>query len=190
MDQRRDEDIQRPQAACVEFLRQRLDADADERRQGAGGKALGHFLGDRTGVAVLFLVNAVAVAVLEIDPKVLHRLATKLVGDTRANGGRVHVSRQVERARERFAVTRVLVQGRQRHCTELAGGIRTEQVRSAIHGVNRLTVVPLSGKGLRDPVVDALQLLENGAEVPGLQRPCVRIWHLSTIRGMSCTRTG
>ena len=81
--QRRHEQIERPQAARVQLLRHRLDADADERRQCSRRVTRGDFLGHRLRMAVFFSVRPDAVAVLEVDAEVLDRLARELVDNAR-----------------------------------------------------------------------------------------------------------
>ena len=66
-------------ARARKILGQRLDADADERRQHAGlSSAARHGLRGGDGVSVFFVVGPVAVAVLEVDAVVLDRLALEL----------------------------------------------------------------------------------------------------------------
>ena len=75
----------RAQAAPLQLLAQRLDADADERRQRAVRQPRRDLVGRGLRVAVLFVVGAVAVAVLEVDAEVLDRLARQLVDDARVD---------------------------------------------------------------------------------------------------------
>ena len=84
--QRGDGQVQRADGALVALQRERLDADAAERRQRAGSHSLGQLLADGDGVEVLFLVGAVAVAVLEVDAVVLHRLALQLLAHACVDG--------------------------------------------------------------------------------------------------------
>ena len=64
-----------------------LDAQPHERRQRPGGGGRGQRRGGRRGVAVLDVVAAVAVAVLEVDAQVLQRLAGELGGHLRPHRG-------------------------------------------------------------------------------------------------------
>ena len=76
------------------------------------------------GVAVLFGVGPVAVAVLEVDAEVLDRLAPQLVDDARANRWRgVAASRPSARA-QASRRRRVLVERRQRQRAELRRRVR------------------------------------------------------------------
>ena len=80
-EQRGDEDVERANAARAQVFVQRLDADADERRQRTRREAARHFRRARGGVAIFLGVGAVAVAVLEIEPEIFHRLAPQLLDD-------------------------------------------------------------------------------------------------------------
>src|SRR5262249_57633088 len=90
-----EEQIEGPQAASLQLLGQRLDADADRRRQLTVAQSRGHFAGGDLREAVLFLIGPVAEAVLEIDAEVFDRLARELVdeppvdavGERRAEAG-------------------------------------------------------------------------------------------------------
>ena len=83
--QRGDGQIQRAHGPLVTLQRKRLDADADKGRQCAGGHPFGQLLADGDGVEVLFLVGPVAIAVLEIDAVVFHRLAQQLFAHAPVN---------------------------------------------------------------------------------------------------------
>jgi hypothetical protein len=61
-----------------------LEPDADERRQGALATALLQGGAGGVGVRVLLLVGTDAVAVLEVDAEVLHRLVLQLGDDALA----------------------------------------------------------------------------------------------------------
>ena len=84
--QRRDAQIQRPHRALVAFQRKGLDADADEGRQNAARDARGQFLADVHGVGVFLLVRPVAIAVLEVDTIVFHRLALQFLAHALVDG--------------------------------------------------------------------------------------------------------
>jgi hypothetical protein len=142
--QRGDEAIERAQAPRLQLCRHRLDPDADERRQGAVLQPGGHLLRRRDGMAVLFGVRTVTVAVLEIEPVVLDRLGAELVDDAGANrcreGDGVAVGRvQVERRRKRWRIGRIFLQRRRCQRPELRRGIGPEQMRAAVDRVHRLT---------------------------------------------------
>ena len=82
--ERRDEDVERAQAARVQLLRHRLDADADERRQ-RSRRQPPRLPRRPLRVAVFFGVGPDAVAVLEVDAEVFDRLARELFDDAGAN---------------------------------------------------------------------------------------------------------
>ena len=86
--ERGDEQVERAQAARVQLVRHRLDADADERRQRAGDHAGGDFLRCRLRVAIFLGVGPRAVAVLEIETEILDRFALELGEDALADGVR------------------------------------------------------------------------------------------------------
>ena len=118
-DQRRHEEIERAQAARVQLLRQRLDADADERRQRAAASAAATPPAADARVSVLFGVRPDAVAVLEVDPEVLDRLAAQLGDDARADrlgeaGRVVRQPTEAKRRPKRRRVRRILVERRER----------------------------------------------------------------------------
>src|SRR6185312_5648239 len=104
---------------------ERLDADAEERRQGAEGEAARDLRAGGDRVVVLLVVGAIAVAVLEVDPEVLDRLAPELLDDAL-----VHlvgeVRRDTDRLRELAGRRRGLVQDAQRDVAELARRLRGE----------------------------------------------------------------
>ena len=73
--QRAHKKIERADAAVAQFRRERLEPDADKRRQRTFAESLGHFLGGKLRVLVLFRIGTISVAVLEINPEILDRLA-------------------------------------------------------------------------------------------------------------------
>jgi hypothetical protein len=155
---RRHEQVQRAQAARRQLLAERLDADADERRQRPGRHSLHHLERRRAGVAVLLLVGAVPVAVLEVDPEVLDRLALQLganplVDRPRQVPDRVDAGDRGELER----VGAVLVHGPQRDCAQLRRRVRLEQVSPAVHRVDRLTASGLERVALHDQLVRPAQ---------------------------------
>ncbi len=115
-----------------------LQPDADERRKRSVAATLlqGHARG--LGVVVLLLVGPDAVAVLEVDPEVLHRLALQLGDDPLAEVGRLgRAERQSEGVRERRTVRRVGVQrgaGQHPQASRRAG---LEQMRAAVQHLDR-----------------------------------------------------
>ena len=96
------EQVERAEAARVQLARHRLDPDADERRQRAGDHAGRDFPGRRLRVAIFLGVGPRAIAVLEIEAKILHRLAFQLREHARADrfGQRGIVGRQAQGLRE------------------------------------------------------------------------------------------
>ena len=89
------------------------------------------------GVAVFLGVRAVAVAVLEIQPEVLDRLALQLFGHAGMDAGR-RVRCEAEDGRERARIRRMFLEHAQRRRAEPRGRVRLEQVRAAVNRVNRL----------------------------------------------------
>ncbi len=85
--QLRQKNVQRPDAAASQFLVERLDAQPDERRQAPRRHPRSEFSGRRRGEAILFLVRPVAEAILEINAKIFHRLATKFFPNALVNHG-------------------------------------------------------------------------------------------------------
>ena len=97
---------------------------------------------------VLLGVGTVAVAVLEIDAEVFHRLAAELLSDAV-----VHRHGQLrgepDRGGEGFGVRGVLVEAAQRQVAELAGRVGAEQVGAAVDGVHGLPGGGVAGVALR-----------------------------------------
>ena len=81
-------------------------------------QARGDLAAPRCGVAVLLVVRAVAVAVLEVDAEVLDRLALQLLDDARVDRS-ARAAIEAERRGERRRVRRVLVERAQRERAEL-----------------------------------------------------------------------
>src|SRR5687767_4393551 len=73
------ENIECAKATCAQFFVERLDADADERRECTVLTSLGSFSRSRSCVTVFFLIGSIAVAVFEVDAKVFNRLALKFL---------------------------------------------------------------------------------------------------------------
>src|SRR5207244_13383938 len=85
LEQPGEEEIERAEAAPLQFLAERLDADADAGRQRARGQAGRHFVGRSACKSILFFIRAAAEAVLEIDAEITDRLARQLVDDARVD---------------------------------------------------------------------------------------------------------
>src|SRR5207244_10078699 len=128
---------QRADAPPHQLLRERLDADADERRERAVLHAGGDFARGGGGVAVLLVVGTVAVSVLEVDAEVFHRFAAKLLDDARVNRLRLRAI-DADGGRERRAVRRVLLKRAQRELAQLLRRVGLEQLRAAVDRVHRL----------------------------------------------------
>ena len=120
-----EEQVRRPQRALAQLLAEVLDANADEGRQRAVLRAVRDFDRGGGGMAVLFRVRAVAVAVLEIQAEVFDRLAAELLDDpgVHALGGS---GIEAEHRDERRAVGRVLAQDAQRRGAEFRRRVRPE----------------------------------------------------------------
>ncbi len=86
--QRGDEVIEGAETTLAKLLAERLDANAEEGGQRPGLEPAGDLLGGRGRVAVLLGLGAIAVAVLEIDAKILDRLALELLDDAPVDGVR------------------------------------------------------------------------------------------------------
>ena len=187
-EQRRQEPVQRPNAAQLELGVERLDADADERRQRVRGESLRHLFRGGFGVAVFLGVGPRAVTVLEVDPVVLDRLVVQLVDDAAVQVvRRVAVQvREPERAGERAGVGRVLLQRAQRGRAHARGDVALEQVRAAIHGVNGLAVAALAGVGCGELTVRVGETRDDVARL--LLGQCGRHRALPGSRAAECRR--
>ena len=129
---------------AVQLLDERLDADADERRQRAGVEPRATSLRRRLRVAVLLGVRAVAVAVLEVDSEVLDRLAAQLLCNSRADllcEARPGLARvEPENPIERLRIRCVLVQGRHCENAKFRRRVCPEQMRPAIYRMHGLPI--------------------------------------------------
>ena len=159
--QRGEEQVQGAQRAATLLGGEGLDPDPDERRERAFREALGAFLARRPGVAVLLRVGTDAVAVLEIDAEVFHRLALQLLLDPAVDDlGDAGIDS--DRLREGGGVRRVLRERLEGEVSELSGRVALEQVRAAVDRVHGL-----AGPGLAGGVAREIFLLcfQAGAEV-------------------------
>jgi hypothetical protein len=140
LDQRRDEDGEGPQTARVQLSRERLDANADERRQRAGLHGGGDFKRRRLGVPVLFGIRPDAVTVFEVQPIVLDRFAFELVDHASADG--LRKSRKSRRKPhdlgQRLRRWCKCIEGGERVAAGSLGRIARKGVGGADEGVNRL----------------------------------------------------
>ena len=157
-----EEDVERAQRARREVARQRLDADADERRQRAGDQARGGLLRGLRGVVVFLVVGAVAVTVLEVDAEVLDSLAVQLLAYALEHLRR-EVAADADRLAERVGIGRVGIERAQRELAELLRCLRGEQVRTAVdrvHGLARAGVAGIAPVEARLRAVDAVESLD------------------------------
>src|SRR5262245_24547789 len=113
-------------------------------------------------MSVLFRVGSIAVAVLEIEPEVLDRLTPELLDD--AGADRVAVV-EAQRARQRLAVRRMLVQRLQRQLAKPRRGVAFEEVGTAVDGVHRLPIATLTGIGACECQVGAPERRDNRREI-------------------------
>ena len=139
----------------MELFRHRLDAYANEWRQRSGFQTRRHLPRRGLRVAVLFRINAVAVAVLEIYPEIFDWLATEFFDDASADGCGIDVRAEPERSDQCLSVRGVFVQRGECNCTQLRRGISLEQVRAAIHRVHRLPVATLPREIPSDDLIRA-----------------------------------
>ena len=82
-----EKNVDGPKRASASFFAERLDADTDKGRQRPFLHAARDFARHLDGVAIFLGVRSRAVAVLEVDAEVFHRLALELVHD--AGGDRI-----------------------------------------------------------------------------------------------------
>ena len=146
----RQEEIEGPEAAALQLVAERLDPDADRRRQRAGLRCPRRPRRPPLRVLVLLGVGAVAEAVLEVDPEILDRLARQLVDDARVDARARASASRPERRGERRRVGRVLLQRAQRDRAELLRRVGLEQMRAAVDDVHRLPRGGVAGELLRD----------------------------------------
>ena len=136
--QRRQEEIEGAEAPLPQLRRERLHPDSGEGRQRAGLESPGHFGGGRFGVGVLLGVRAMAVAVLEIDPEVLHRLAGQFPFHPLVDGGR-QPGGQSDRRRQRLGRRRVRLEHGEGDPAEARGRVESKEVGAAVDDVNGAT---------------------------------------------------
>ena len=158
--QRREKEIERAQAAALQLLVQRLDPDADPRRQRAAASAFATSSAADCAKPILFLVGPVAEAILEIDAEVLDRLARELVDDAQVDAIGQAGDPGPSAPASAAGVGRVLLQRAQRQRAELLRGVGLEQVRAAVDGVHRLPRGRIAGKLLGDAHVRLVERIE------------------------------
>ena len=146
--QRAQEALERAQAAGRQLVRERLDADAVERRGGLLRDPAREFLRGGVGVPVLLGVGAMAVAVLEVDPEVLDRLAPELLDHPGMDGpGQPDV--EPEGRGEGLGVGRVLGERGERQRAQPGRRVGPEEVGTAIDGVHWLSMHCRSDRAAR-----------------------------------------
>ena len=171
-------DVERAHSAFERLWRERLDANAQERRQAGAGHAQGQLLGHGGGVAILLGIGAAAVAVLEVDPHILDRLAAQLLVHARVDRpgqpgilvgaacggvvlgegvgqreGRVALGQlgravHAQRAGEGGEVGRVLVEVGQRQAAQPLRRAGLKQLRAAVDRMHRLARGRIAGVAL------------------------------------------
>src|SRR5262249_42755000 len=149
LEEPRQKEIERAQAATLRLLVQRLDPDADSGRERARSQTGSRLFRRRTGEAVLFIVRAPAETILEIDAEVFHGLVRELSHDPGVNPRREPVI-ELEDLCQRRRVRRGLLKDIESCRAELPCRVRSEEVRAAVHGVHRLPSRPLTWKARRD----------------------------------------
>jgi hypothetical protein len=133
--ERPQEEIQRPDAAVAGGRLERLAADPDRRRSGAGRDVAGHG-GGRPEHVVVLVVRPAPVAVLGVDPEVLDRLGLEL--------GPYPWQHLLDQRRIEPEVGQpVLVQGIERGRAPLCGQPRDDGVGGHVTGVHGLPLRPL-----------------------------------------------
>ena len=133
------EQVEGSQAAREELARKGLDADADEGGQAALGHRLRDLFRRAHRVRVFLRVGPVAVAVLEVDPEVLDRLALELGLHPRVDP-EGQIPRQAQGVAQDVRIGRVLAQRPLGQLAELASGFGGEELRAAVEGVDGLAV--------------------------------------------------
>ena len=98
------------------------------------------FFGRRLCVPVCLVVRPVAIAVFEVDAKVFNRLSAQFLHDTCSNRSGEFCGLEAQHSREGRSVWRVLLEHPKRDRAELSGGIRSEQMRATVNGVDRLPI--------------------------------------------------
>ena len=140
-------EIERPQAAVLVCLAERLDADANAERQNMREECRGHLFSGGAREMILFLAGAAAEALFEIDAIVLDRFAVQFVEDAGVDalGERVFVADDVG---QRLRIRRVLLERAERNSAKLLRGVGLEQMRAAVERVDRLALRRVAVKTL------------------------------------------
>ena len=130
----------------------------------AGDHRGGDLLRGGGGVAVLFVVGAIAVAVFEVDAEVFDGFARELLADALVDLGG-EVAANADRFGERRGIGRVAVERLQRELAELLRRLGREQMRAAVDGVHRLARAGVAGVALREPRLRAVDAIERFGEL-------------------------
>ena len=144
------------QATLGGWLVEGLNADASEGRERAALKRRGHLIRAAVGGGVFFGIASDAVAVFEIDVKILHRFAAQLVNDAIVNG----VGQGIGHAgceRERGGIGRVIGEGAFGQASHGGADVAFKEVRSTDHHVDRLARAGFAGMGARKLTIGGSQ---------------------------------
>jgi len=98
-------------------------------------------------VIVFFGVGPVAVPVLEVDSKILDRLAGEFVANAPVYRRESRMVRDAKRGAERGRFRRVLIHRAESDGAEPGNRVRLEELRAAVNGVHRLAAGTLTGVG-------------------------------------------
>ena len=124
--------ISRVRTLRAQIFVERFDADADERRQRAGGEALSDFACAGRGVSIFFVVGAIAVTVFEIEAEIFDRFAFQFLRHAVENLLRQLAFRITEHARQSRGIGRIFPQRTQGDRAEPLRGIGFEKMCAAI----------------------------------------------------------
>ena len=158
LEQRAEEQAQRPHAPSPQLLGERLDAHPDEPWQARRSMALRHLSRGGRHVAILFGIGPRAVAVLEIDAEVLDRLARQLLHDARVDRRRERP--QAQRHIQSARVRGVLGERAASHLAQLRRGVGAEQVAAAVDHVHGLPARRVAGVERHERQVRSAQRVE------------------------------
>src|SRR5687768_12647918 len=121
-------------------------------------------------MAVFFVVRPVAIPVFEVDAEILHRFASQLLDHARPYGFREFATLYTQRRGERRRIRRILLERRQRQRPQLARGVGSKEVGTAINGVDRLPILGLAGPGPSRRGIDLAQVAKHWLQVSRRKR--------------------
>ena len=150
--ERGEKPVERAEAPRVKLVRERLDADADERRQRASLLSFRDFLCGELDVMIFLGVGPRAVPIFEVDAEVFDGLTLELGEDAGVHRLRETLI-ETDRAREPWRVRAVRRERSLRELAELLCHIVYKEVTSAVHGVDGLTRGRLSRITTRNGVI-------------------------------------